>query len=716
MEKEMSKRTARADLEQLLLVVFVASGAVGFALTYRSRVAWLFVAPLVLSIFRQLERVPPRMARAARYAAWAAAGAAALMVRFFPTNQVFSSQTQTAVEAAVGYLLLILSSLFLLGTRIWSPPSTLFPATLALLALVAMNSAFGLRSLVATSASAVFLYLLLTATTRPEEKAGSPYGRRQLSRLAVVGLAVFLITWAIIEILPRMQGTVEQAAFRFFNMGTTQYSSLSLDSRLGDIEQLLLSQKVVMRVWAPRAQKLRGRVFTQFDGEVWRARPLAGTPLLSTPAESIPSPSLREWLEAIPGSIYKIPDEESEAAAGPHAIRTKILQSVFNGGMLVSPGGNLLVRAPVTSLRLDAFGGLGTQMSSAVEIYGVVNRRNGDIVQPGEASPQVLQESLALSQDTDARLRELAARLAGESPSAQERVQRTVDYVRSACRYSLNVGRFRSQQPVAEFLFEKKQGYCQYFASAAAVLLRLERVPARYVTGFEVREDNRAGGHYVVRELDAHAWIEAYVPRRGWIEADPTPEDEYASLHAHSRAGWLGSAVEWLQSELAEMYSRVSGGDFLAAFRWLWGQIKALWGILFTKQFGLAVLLAALLPLVLRALRRRARKAFSRLAIAARQIEADEASPELIELLARVDGVWARRGFPRPVSRAPLEHLAGIPPEKTSPALRAASQKAVECFYRASFGGMRMDATEVRALHDALEQAGASSRIRGSTG
>ncbi len=126
-------------------------------------------------------------------------------------------------------------------------------------------------------------------------------------------------------------------------------------------------------------------------------------------------------------------------------------------------------------------------------------------------------------------------------------------FLQSECHYSLKPGRFRTQQPVAEFLFEKKKGYCEYFASATAVLLRLQGIPARYVRGFTVREANRIGGHYVVREADAHAWVEAFVPGRGWVEADATPAGEYEAAHGGIDRGGLQALWAWVSGRFAEL-------------------------------------------------------------------------------------------------------------------------------------------------------------------
>jgi hypothetical protein len=90
-------------------------------------------------------------------------------------------------------------------------------------------------------------------------------------------------------------------------------------------------------------------------------------------------------------------------------------------------------------------------------------------------------------------------------------------------RYSLDVGRGQSSKPLEQFLFVRKTGYCEHYATAMVILLRTLGIPARLVTGFLPSEWNEFGHYYTVRQRDAHAWVEAYFPQSGWVTFDPTP-------------------------------------------------------------------------------------------------------------------------------------------------------------------------------------------------
>jgi transglutaminase-like putative cysteine protease len=95
-------------------------------------------------------------------------------------------------------------------------------------------------------------------------------------------------------------------------------------------------------------------------------------------------------------------------------------------------------------------------------------------------------------------------------------------------RYSLHF-RYRSRRdPIVEFILDEREGHCEFFASAMAILLRLRGVPARLVGGYRVTEKNPIGDYYIVRERNAHAWVEAYLPGKGWTTFDPTPAAELA--------------------------------------------------------------------------------------------------------------------------------------------------------------------------------------------
>lgn len=115
----------------------------------------------------------------------------------------------------------------------------------------------------------------------------------------------------------------------------------------------------------------------------------------------------------------------------------------------------------------------------------------------------------------------LAQQLATNATSPYAFVQRVLAYLRRGYSYSETPP--RRQLPLDAFLFRDRVGYCQQFAGAAALLLRMGGVPARVAAGFTSGSRDGARDEYVVRDYDAHAWIEVWFPQIGWYKFDPTP-------------------------------------------------------------------------------------------------------------------------------------------------------------------------------------------------
>jgi protein-glutamine gamma-glutamyltransferase len=118
------------------------------------------------------------------------------------------------------------------------------------------------------------------------------------------------------------------------------------------------------------------------------------------------------------------------------------------------------------------------------------------------------------------RLTALGKSLAGKTP--EDAIAAIESFYRSArivyTRDNLPTG----PDSLDSFLFQKKRGYCEYFASSCALLLRTAGVPARLVGGYYGGEYNEIGGYYIVTDEAAHVWVEALVPGKGWIPLDPS--------------------------------------------------------------------------------------------------------------------------------------------------------------------------------------------------
>jgi len=164
--------------------------------------------------------------------------------------------------------------------------------------------------------------------------------------------------------------------------------------------------------------------------------------------------------------------------------------------------------------------------------------------------PEVLSSYLGLPA-LDSRIPELARKITASADNDYDRAAALETYLRTHFGYSLQLSRTVPHDPVANFLFERKQGHCEYFASSMAVMLRILGIPSRVVNGFRTGEFNDLTSQYVVRASNAHSWVEAYFPGHGWVAFDPTPGASIAATTGWSRISMYADAMasfwrEWI--------------------------------------------------------------------------------------------------------------------------------------------------------------------------
>jgi len=108
--------------------------------------------------------------------------------------------------------------------------------------------------------------------------------------------------------------------------------------------------------------------------------------------------------------------------------------------------------------------------------------------------------------------------------------------------------------PVDRFIFDTRQGFCEHYASAFAVMMRAAGVPSRVVLGYQGGEINPLGQYMIVRQADAHAWTEVWLPERGWYRVDPTAAVAPERIDAgRSAAMFDGIGASWGLSAPSEL-------------------------------------------------------------------------------------------------------------------------------------------------------------------
>jgi len=670
-------------LSDVALAVLYTASLFGFVRSQRWPGAGLLWLPALASLGFVVDGVGAALRRRGERNAWTLAGLGVALGAAWTIYPVMGEQLVTLARGVIGSGLALMGAVFLAGRPVWRPERGLVPMSLGLLVVAGLDPLVPLKVPFVIAVTAVLGYLALDSPTRrrPEAARGS-----RLLPLALMTAAMATVALGLAFLLPRAQPAVEAAVGSAFTPSSAAYAGMGPTSRLGEIETLALDRRVVMRVWAERPVYLRARVHTEFDGRRWKAAAEPPRPLAL--AEEPLAAELAAWLDELPGKTWS-----AGAATGRPVVRTRILLAEPVSGPLFSRPVPRLVRLGGGTPRIDGFGALHAGFWPPPVLYGVVH---------GEAAPaalpaEVREACLRLPAGLDRRILDLASRLGEGTGSGRERLDRTFGWLGRECRYSLDVGRFRSTQPVAEFLFEKKRGYCEYFATAAALLLRLQGVPTRFVAGFNVREANVRGGHYLVRASDAHAWVEAHVDGEGWIEADPTPPDQYDALRAEGGDGWLARTWEAVAAPISELLARF-GHDWAGALGWLGRKLTGL-----VRQPAVAI------PLVAVAAGFGLRRLWSRRRLRPRRAAAVTSraavSPELAVLLERLERRLSALGHPRPPHLGPLEHLGGLSREAVPASLLEAGERVVACYYAERFGDRPSGPAELAHLAATLARA-----------
>ncbi len=131
-------------------------------------------------------------------------------------------------------------------------------------------------------------------------------------------------------------------------------------------------------------------------------------------------------------------------------------------------------------------------------------------------------QNLQLPAKTATRTRRLVNEWRGSAQSNSDIVNQALQYFNSnPFVYTLKPPLLK-KDPVDQFMFETRRGFCEHYASSFVVMMRAAGIPARVVTGYQGGEWNRLGNYILVRQSDAHAWAEVWLTGKGWVRVDPT--------------------------------------------------------------------------------------------------------------------------------------------------------------------------------------------------
>ena len=323
-----------------------------------------------------------------------------------------------------------------------------------------------------------------------------PLRARLLMGARTLGLALPLAAAAFV-LFPRIEGPL----WGMPDSSRSGKTGLSDTMSPGQLSDLAQSEEVAFRVrfdGAAPAQPLlywRGPVLGNFDGKTWtRALPLA--------RRTAPQPL-------------------SIAVSG-QALHYQVTQEASNARWLFA------LELPQA---LPILAGRTVGVSDELEIEAgtpVTERIRYDLASftrfALQASPRLADSARWLLLPWGSNPRTLAAgRALALEPDPARRVQSVLDgFAKGDYVYTLQPPLLHGADTIDDFLYSTRAGFCEHYAGAFVFLMRAAGVPARVVTGYQGGEMNPIDGYLTVRQSDAHAWAEVWLPRRGWLRVDPT--------------------------------------------------------------------------------------------------------------------------------------------------------------------------------------------------
>jgi len=357
-----------------------------------------------------------------------------------------------------------------------------------------------------------FAYLHLLASFGHRELPGV---RLPVTRfLAAAAVATLLLAAPLFALLPRVRSPLVFGP-GLAGQGTEPVAGFSDEMGLDGIGAIRGNRQVALRIELsgrhppPRLLRLKAATYEVWEGRSWRRSGRAAR-----------------------GSLLPEPFTGFRMGPGEMAGEARIALEPIGSTSLVLPVESLLVDIEMPLLDLDAGGAVRLRSAPTRLLEYRVELAERPVLAGDRPLEDAAAEPALDASGIGEEIRALARAFAGEG-SAAERAARIERRLRSEFRYSDEfVGR-GGADPIHDFLFRNRAGHCEYFASAMVLLLRAEGIPARLVTGFLGAESSYWEEGLIVRQGNAHAWVEGYV-EGGWALFDPTPE---AGLPELSPAG-----------------------------------------------------------------------------------------------------------------------------------------------------------------------------------
>ena len=364
----------------------------------------------------------------------------------------------------------------------------------------------------------------------------TPFRKLPTTAIVILFLIIGFAT-PMFFMLPRVGG----AGFGANQGGVTGLTGFSNTVKLGEIGRIQQSDEVVMRVRVEGDDKnalggirWRGVALDTFDNKTWsKSKTPPQTPVIKTEND-----------------VFKV---DFSIGKRDLTVQTVYLEPL-DTSVLFALSRPVAIQGNFSILKIDSYGGITSVRSNFERTsYKVWSDRWLPGIEELKKDNSVYQAEdanyLQIPETFDARIGNLASQITKGKTNRFDKAKSIEQYLQTQLGYTLEQ-KASGEEPVADFLFNVREGHCEYFATAMVMMLRTQGIAARVVNGFQHGEYNETADVFVVKQRDAHSWVEVYFPKeKAWITFDPTPfAGQNLSANSSGMFGFVGKYLDALET------------------------------------------------------------------------------------------------------------------------------------------------------------------------
>ncbi len=572
---------------------------------------------------------------------------------------------------------------------------------LQLLAAAGAGSGFGYALSFVFSSALLIWGLVIQHLKREEESRPTPMPARPFRSVVPYPLMMSIHLLSIGALVPRLLifvflPRIGVGLLQGKQTTPQKISGFSEKVDLGSMGPVKRDLSLVMRVLPSDEGKeaplyLRGMSFDVYDGKAWKNTLLRRGTLPRRFDRSFEIRPVRSPSKVFQRTIFLEPIESAVlfTAGSPATVRGNF------PALLEDQSGTLY-------LPFVPFQRIEYEMTATAELPSEADWQIEQIDYPFEVRAHYL------SADVSPRIVALAHQIADPFPTLYQKVKAIERHLRTNYTYSLEVAP-SSRPPLEDFLFFQKKGYCEYYASAMVMMLRSVGIAARLVTGFLPGEWNELGKYYLVRQSDAHAWVEVYFPGGRWLTFDPTPP---AGRPGETFSDAVSAYIDWMRFKWDRYIVRYSLRDQFALIEGTRNQVGRFsegiggWVALIRRSIEKRPSLISLLLVVL---------SISMILLYRRYgggggwISRGSASKEGATMIyERMLRLLARRGLKKRQDQTPLEFVEMVAEKEMG--VIDALRGLTELYYEARFGGRAFTSDDMKRAEQLFSEIKASDQ------